>query len=463
MVFHCQKCNSPIALDKSITKLSKAQIKLLLLKNTKPIPSRNGPVILRDRQELYEISKQNTSKPIITQDFSSYNGSDSSESENSFIYISDTYGKSPPKESSDDTKPAPAEVDTDPQLPDFSKIKTFDLVFRILLQNQDISHPVCSDCSDLLTENYKLKFDQSQREKEYYLTFLKKLKSRGADTQDEAKVAIEFEKCAEEYDKAKSETETKLNELRSQEEHYANLEHELRELQCQYEHLKSNPLREIYEFKNALNLELSSKQSKLDQAKALYLKHLNHLDHLRQLNIYSKIFNILFDGTYGRINGFRLGYKVPWPENNVALGHVVHLLKFVTNRLNIELDHYDIVPMGSKSYIVKNLPSDAANHTKQRPILPLYSSNEFTLGKLFNFNKLDVSMLALLAIVSHIEAKLLEVDQELGLPYAVDVYQGTIGTKSIRVTSNSQWTESCRYLLVNMNWILTFASARQPA
>ena len=66
-------------------------------------------------------------------------------------------------------------------------------------------------------------------------------------------------------------------------------------------------------------------------------------------------------------------------------------------------------------------------------------------------------MIALLDIVSLIEAKVLSIDQEIELPYKIK--NDTIGGKSIRVTSNSEWTSSCKFLLTNLNWILTFVSA----
>ncbi|KAK7676912.1 autophagy protein 6 [Cerrena zonata] len=142
--------------------------------------------------------------------------------------------------------------------------------------------------------------------------------------------------------------------------------------------------------------------------------------------------------------------------------------------------------MGSKSQIVKVTysynqgdntdpnPSDAdalneagtlSNQTQQqkllksKTILNLYSSNEFSLGKLFNFNKLDVSMIALLDILYQIGKKLSTINQEIELPYGISKRRDSIGGKSIRVTSNGEWTHSCKFLLTNLNWILAYASA----
>lgn len=69
-------------------------------------------------------------------------------------------------------------------------------------------------------------------------------------------------------------------------------------------------------------------------------------------------------------------------------------------------------------------------------------------------------MIALLDIVHQLEMNLLKRDEELALPYTMDVGHGMIGGKSIRVTSNSQWTESCSLLLINLKWMLSYASAQ---
>ncbi|RCK58881.1 hypothetical protein Cantr_07295 [Candida viswanathii] len=61
-----------------------------------------------------------------------------------------------------------------------NRIKTLSTIFSILSNNQDINHPLSEDCANLLIENYKLKFDQSQKEKDSYLSFLKNSKTRTA-------------------------------------------------------------------------------------------------------------------------------------------------------------------------------------------------------------------------------------------------------------------------------------------
>ena len=167
------------------------------------------------------------------------------------------------------------------------------------------------------------------------------------------------------------------------------------------------------------------------------------------------MFDIKIDDKYGKINGFRIGYKIVLPEVNAALGQIVLLLTLITKRLDLRLKNYKLVPMGSQSHIVKF--TDSEDGTRHKKILNLYSSDEFTLGRLFNFNKMDVAMIALLEVVALIEMQLKRIDSELELPYKI--YKDTIGGKSIRVTANSEWTQSCKNLLTCLNWVLTFISA----
>ena len=53
--------------------------------------------------------------------------------------------------------------------------KTLNKIFAILSNNQEVDHPLSEDCAKLLIENYQLKFDQSQKEKNLFI-ILRKLK-----------------------------------------------------------------------------------------------------------------------------------------------------------------------------------------------------------------------------------------------------------------------------------------------
>lgn len=470
MAFHCQNCKAPIALDESLKNFSKAQTNLLLGKSGKASqPSALSPAryIPQDRLNLAnEVLKNGNKDAMISQDFSKIGESTSYDSQKSYVFLSDAEDEDESSNLASEDVITHGDIHNGEQLPDFSKINSWNQVFQILSTNEDVNHPMCAECSQLLTINYKLKFDQSQREKESYLLFLKRLKeAEGNLTVTDSGLDTKLNESRAEYLQLKTLEEEKLKELLDLEANYDALIGQLNNLDKELKRLNSHELNDIIKLKNSLSMELQLKQNKLDQAKALYQKHLNHLDQLRSLNIFAKLFEILFDkeDNYGRINGYRLGYRVSWPEINVALGQVVLLLSFLKKRFQLTLDSYKLVPMGSKSYVIKKgVSSNETNgeRTKTSSVLQLYSSNEFTLGKLFNFNKVDVSMIALLDIISQFEAKLVSFDEDLELPYKISPKHDMIGGKSIRVTSNGQWTESCRYLLIDLNWMLTYASTR---
>lgn len=468
-VYHCLSCQTPIKLDDSLNKLSKAQSDLIIKKATQAPKVPLAPptnYIPRERLDLLEEALKDSPHDAVHYKNESNLVKEkplSYDSKHSYVYISDNEESEPNNETERKNSATP---DHEDQLPDFSRIKSLGLVFDILSQNQDVSHPMSAECAQLLINNYKFKFDQSQREKEYYISFLKKLKEREGNysTSAEAETDSKLAEAANELELLRLIEQNKLQELEDLEKTHEDLQDQLRDLDQQLETLNSESLNDVLLLKNTLTMDLSQKQSHLDHSKALYQKQLDHLDSLRTLNIFNRLFQILFDGeeSYGRINGFRLGHKVPWPEVNAALGQIAHLFKFLSTRLAFDLEGYKLVAMGSKSYLVKTSARQTTEDGRSRSssVLQLHSTNEFTLGKLFNFNKLDVSMIALLDIASQFEAKITELDEEFELPYPIAPNHDKIGGKSIRVTLNNRWTEACRFLLTDLAWMLTFASAR---
>lgn len=496
MSYYCQNCLASISLDHTLRNISDQQLQLLVSKSSKPpllqpLPARR--YVPQDRLAFYNQALLLSQTEAELRQSIPPKSNDSCDSNRSFIYIhDDEEGKEEPDIDHNNTLTDLPEKDTiletDEQLPDFSKVKSLNEVFRILLTNQDVTHPMCKDCANLLTENYKLKFDHSQREKEQYASFLKKLKDRSSSsTAAEAALDTKLSDTENELEELRTLEQQKLLELEALESLHTELLNKISLLDDRLKDLNETQLSELFHAKNTFNSNLQLEQDRLDQVKAMYKKHLNQLDRLRNINMYTSLFEILFDSGdgFGRINGCRLGYRVPWSELNVSLGHVARLILFLSKRLNLLLNPYQVVAMGLKSYIVKqgsmtdsngngietqviasNSSSDGtvnpSSPGRHSTILPLYSSNEFTLGKLFNYNSVDVSMIALLDILSLFERNLVNSDCGLAFPYVINVAKGLIGGRSIRISSNGPWTEACRFLLIDVNWILSYVSA-QPA
>ncbi|KAG2735083.1 hypothetical protein G9P44_001297 [Scheffersomyces stipitis] len=533
-VFHCQECGVAVKLDESLLKLNSAQLKLLIHKNHQDKHRRitendyqldPEEFIPRDRLEIYKSASSGHVRPIQFRnmiesedeededededeesnnndsengesrnddnDDNDINGSFNSLNTNSFLVLDGNSTDSSSRARSE----TPKETRQEPDEHVFaSRMKTLTKIFEILSSNQQINHPLSADCAQLLIENYKLKFDQTQKEKDNYLSFLKKLKDRDTvggqfdiDHDEYGNVQSEdidhkLAESIDEYKKLKAEEKSNVGELKELENSRAQLEKQLEELKTELKDLQENNLTDILKLKSKLQLDLSRKYNALEQAKASYRMHLNHLDKLRSMNIYTKMFSIRFDeqDKYGSINGFRLGYRIVEPEINAALGQIVMLLMFLTSRLNLKLRHYKLVPMGSRSQIIKysarertvingnnngngtnasNSTSTSGSSTgRNQTVLNLYSSDEFSLGKLFNFNKLDVSLITLLDVVAQVEARLIQIDPDIELPYKISPHRDSIGGRSIRVTSKSEWTQACKFLLTDLNWILSYTS-----
>lgn len=445
--FKCQQCDAPLRIDTSLIDLSPAQQTLLMGKLLPPEAVELNPAdyISPSRLALYEKTRKRAMYESL---------SDGSDSEAQ----SEQHGQ----EHADPSRlssvhsfvvlPAnsPDTMDASAQLPQTisQRVATLEHVLKILSANQTVDHPLCEECATLLVDNFKRKYDQVSREKDSYLAFLRKLRALedafGHGEEDARLAATKLERSRQHDEEA-----TLLAQLQQLEHERTALDAELAQAQAQHDALVEGPLAEVLRTRNANELELARRRNELAQSRAAYSTHLDRLDRLRAFNIHRELFTITFDHQYGTINGLRLGYRVPWAENNAALGQVVLLLMYLLRRYDVEVEQYRLVPMGAQLYVVKETLDDGHGR-----VLELHTSNEFSLGKLFNYNKLDVSMIALLDIVTQVEARATARDPELVLPYLISAKRDTIGGKSIRVTSNAEWTTSCKFLLTNLNWLL---------
>lgn len=453
--FYCSHCNSRLKIDPSMLKMNSAQTRLLLEKNKQiavgdplEVSIAEESIIPEERLKFYREVTLNNNVPLHT----SQSGDDAEKSDavSSFVML--------PGEK--DVESLIEEQSEEHYVTIAARLRNLQKIFLILSSNSQVDHPLCLDCSKLLLENFKQKFDQNQKEKEYYLSFLRKLKSKDTSTIPEEELDSKIRQNHERIMTLSKVENEKLEKLQELEKNKMELERRLKELKREETELNNNELSKVMQTRNSLQLDLNQKLEKLEQSKSLYQLNLNHLDKLRKLNIYNHFFHITFDGNdnYGAINQCRIGYKVPWSEINAALGQIALLITFIIKRLGIRLKNYKINPMGSQSQIIKT-SSGTQSSESHKTVLNLYSSNDFSLGQLFNFNKLDVSMIALLDILSQIESKLKSIDNEIELPYQIHPKHDLIGGKSIRVTSNAEWTLGCKFMLIDMNWILTYTSA----
>ena len=144
-----------------------------------------------------------------------------------------------------------------------SRINTLKKVFGILSSNQEIDHPLCIDCSNLLLANFKLKFDQNQREKEYYMSFLRKLKEKDSNEINNNELDSKFDESIDGFEQLSLQELEKLQKFKQLEEHKSELDKQLNDLKGQLNKLNENEMNDVLKLRNNLLLDLKLKLNKL--------------------------------------------------------------------------------------------------------------------------------------------------------------------------------------------------------
>ncbi|CDK28371.1 unnamed protein product [Kuraishia capsulata CBS 1993] len=470
----CQRCKLPLVVDDSLQDLSTAQAKLLTDGGNHDAGAIGElPVIPHDRLQLFNEAS-------VHHQFAE--GSRVAE-EGSFVILNENRDKSFPNLGADEkgnTRIRPTDVSAvsnriiddqesdDVETTDFSQITgsndviservaTLDRVFNMLSSNHEIDFPVCSDCANLLTEQLRVKYDIAAKEKDIYVQFLKKLTNQMGPNMAKAEASLA------EIEELKKEQQAQIRQLETLEREKLQLEKELGEAEAEMDHLREQEF-EFCKTKNKYENDLGEFMEERAKIKSQYEYSLNQLDALRKANVYNDAFTISHDGVFGTINGLRLGTvdncKISCHEINAALGQLVLLLATVVSRLNIKLSGYILRPMGSTSKIDK-LEKDPKDPTKTKTVtLDCFSNGSSSFATLFNQNKLDYGLVAIVDVVSQIGERLRSLDDSIILPYAMS--KDKIAKCSIKPsakTSNEEWTNACRYLLTNAKWILAYASA----
>ena len=187
------------------------------------------------------------------------------------------------------------------------------------------------------------------------------------------------------------------------------------------------------------------------------------LRRLLLVSVRSESFHIAHDGSFGTINGLRLGRLadagiVDWAETNGALGQVALLAHTLSRAHRIEFTHHLLLPMGSTSRIVPK--SDA------RTAYELYGSSSLSLTHVFSGRRFDKGLAMLLACVrellGHAEA-IPRVGVPARPPHPID--RDAVDGLPVRYQLNQEerWTRALKCLLVDLKWLLAWDAAGQVA
>ena len=365
-----------------------------------------------------------------------------------------------------------------------SKIDRANHLFEIISARSDIDHPICTECTDLLIEGLQKRLNTTTKERDAYITFLKKL----AASTPSAEEVTAAEAALASTEQTERETFEELLALEAEkatlDAECAALEEESRALDAEEE--------KFWRERNAFALNLSTLQSTRDSLTTKYAHDALQLERLQRTNVYNDTFCIGHDGFFGTINGLRLGRltspAVEWNEINAAWGQTLLLLATVAEKLGFQFQGYRLRPMGSTSRIDRLdhsqqspqqsrrastlvLP-DTASHAaeQQQPkvtTLDLFSSGDVALTRIMSSRRFDAGMVAFLDCLNQLgqHVYLTSVKRNPGspglrLPYPIT--KDKVGDVSIKLgagfNQDESWTKACKCALTNCKFLLAHAS-----
>ena len=231
---------------------------------------------------------------------------------------------------------------------------------------------------------------------------------------------------------------------------------------------------------NQLNLQ--QEEALMDYRSAVYQQRraASLLQLAQQWNALSDCFQISHRGSFGTINGLRLGaeapalqeetttsptnrrpflgdhqpppsiIRVPWLEINAALGHVALLLSTLESRphAGITLRHA-VLPMGSYSKVGIRRGGSVAWYQ-------LYSDDSFQFFGKRNFNIALQCMVE--CVVDAVEA-VQKRDRTIAVPHLIEKQRDfmSVGGMSIVYGGDAvEWTRAMKYLLTDIKHLLTY-------
>jgi beclin 1 len=469
---NCQKCKTPITVDASLQHLNPASFKLLA--DAAPILDPKAPeaprsAAAKERQQLYNEVSQHAGPPVHKGNVATVQRTPSGRlnPDMSFIMLSGsqmtTHENARPgqRRKSTTRKPDVANVDEVGTLS--QEMETTMRLFEILSARSDIDHPVCSECTELLLESLQKRQVSVTRERDAYVEFLKR-------AQQDIPTDEERIKTKEDLERAQRREKEALRELEELEAEKARMEAEIAALDAEAEDLDEEEEKFWHE-RNAFTAELAAFQEERDSLQTQLANDSKVLEALQRTNVYNDTFCIGHDGTFGTINGLRLGrtpdQSVDWPEINAAWGQTLLLLTVVIEKLGFRLKGYELVPVGSTSKVVKVEYSQAAATNDGKPkktIFELYSSGDLPLGLSFLHRNFDNAMVAFLdclrQVGEHVE-RTTPRPGVTGLKMPYSIVKDKIGDVSIKLGNfgqEEQWTKACKYTLTCCKFLLAHAS-----
>lgn len=375
-----------------------------------------------------------------------------------------------------------------------SQLSKADALFSILSSHSDVDHPICHECTSLLVAAMKARLGGATREREAYSTFLRTVQQNTSTTHgNETKSHKPNSKIGESLYAQLEQTEDEVEQLKKE---LGAIEDESRRFELQEQ--------AFWTARNSVDDHLNQITVNLLTAQLSLTHDQQQLNRLHRTNVYNDTFCIGHDGSFGTINGLRLGrlpnQNVEWAEINAAWGQTLLLLATVAERLKYTFHGYRLRPQGSTSRIEKleypqqspdttrqstntrdrGIQSAAANPEPKITPLDLFSSGEMAIGRVLNHRRFDNGMVAFLDCLAQLgkyveRTSTIEVSPKPSLnkisatrstpskpvlPYTIQ--NDKIGDYSIKLGMGfgdaESFTRACKYILTCCKFLLAYVS-----
>ncbi|KAI5366511.1 Putative atg6/Beclin, atg6, BARA domain, atg6/beclin, coiled-coil domain-containing protein [Septoria linicola] len=467
----CQKCKTPLKLDGSLENLNPASFKILA--DAAPALEPKAPELPRsaaatERRQLYDHASEQAGPPIHKRDVRPSKNAHSSRQnpDMSYIMLSESQlapvtGSSPKKKRASVKKTDTADLDQGQSLAE--ELEPTRRLFEILSARSDIDHPVCSECTELLLDGLQKRQSAVSRERDAYVEFLKRAQQDVPSEEEK----VQTKRALEDAQRREKQA---LEELVALEAEKARMEDEIAALDAEAEELDEEE-EKFWRERNAFTAELTAFQEERDSLQAQLAHDTKVLEALQRTNVYNDTFCIGHDGTFGTINGLRLGrtpeQSVDWPEINAAWGQTLLLLTVVIGKLGYKLKGFELVPVGSTSKVIKLEYAQSASASDGKPkktVFELFSSGDLPLGLGFLHRNFDNAMVAFLECLRQVGEHVERVTPKAGTPglkMPYSIVKDKIGDVSIKLGNfgqEEQWTKACKYTLTCCKFLLAHAS-----
>ena len=373
------------------------------------------------------------------------------------------------------------------------------VLYEVLSSRSDVDHPICAECTSLLLASFSARLGSTNRERDAYASFLKSVQQTVSSTtsNNDSKAA----KAAKTAVDAREAGQSTFELLKRTEDQSQTIEKEIGKFE---EEMQQAELEEqaYWSARNAIDDQLHETTVRLLSLQEKYTHDRQQLERLQRTNVYNDTFCISHDGSFGTINGLRLGrlpnQNVDWTEINAAWGQAILLLATVAERLKYSFQGYRLRPQGSTSRIEKleypqqspsvvrqstagqdrGLQSAAANPEPKVTVLDLFSSGDMAIGRILNHRRFDNGMVAFLDCINQL-ARYIQRTSKVDLkrtpsknatprnaasksilPYEID--DDKIGNVSIKLGvgfhQDENFTKACKYALTCCKYLLAYVS-----